>query len=84
MHFKDIYFLPPIPVLILICLCYIVFVQVVGVPIKYLDEKVYIECGLRYIGGDLPINCNFEHPPLPSTLLDCLVFSVLQGLFMWV
>jgi hypothetical protein len=50
-------------------------VQVVGVLIEYLDEKVYIECGLRYISGDLPINCNFEHPPLAKYFIG--LFSIL-------
>ncbi len=30
----------------------------------YLDEKVYIECGIKYISGLPPVLCNFEHPPL--------------------
>ena len=46
-----------------------------GLPVKYLDEKVYIECGLRYISGDLPINCNFEHPPFAKYFIG--LFSIL-------
>jgi predicted membrane-bound dolichyl-phosphate-mannose-protein mannosyltransferase len=75
MHFKDSFFNPPISLLIFICLYYIVFAQFAGVLTKYLDEEVYIECGLRYISGLSPFECNFEHPPFAKYFIG--LFSIL-------
>lgn len=35
----------------------------------YKDEEVYVECGLRYVAGLPPIECNFEHPPLAKYVI---------------
>lgn len=42
-----------------------------GLP-RYGDEDVYIECGVSYLGGAPPIECNFEHPPLAKYLIGLL------------
>jgi predicted membrane-bound dolichyl-phosphate-mannose-protein mannosyltransferase len=31
--------------------------------VAYRDELIYVECGLKYISGVPPFECNFEHPP---------------------
>jgi len=43
----------------------------------YLDEKVYIECGVSYIAKlTPPLSCNFEHPPLAKYIIG---FAWLYG-----
>jgi hypothetical protein len=42
----------------------------------YLDEEVYVECGLSYVVNSTPpMNCNFEHPPLAKYFIG--FFSLL-------
>jgi len=41
----------------------------------YRDEDIYISCGIRYIEGVAPRDCNFEHPPLGKYIAG-LSFSI--------
>jgi len=43
----------------------------------FLDEKIYIEAGRKYINGMAPYFFNFEHPPLAKYLIG--VFDVLHA-----
>lgn len=50
---------------------------------RYLDEEVYISCGLEYVGGVAPIQCNFEHPPFAKYLIGFLsLFGVGRHAFL--
>lgn len=49
----------------------------------YFDEREYIRCGLRYVGGAPPLLCNFEHPPLGKYLIG-LFASVNAGMILLV
>ncbi|GEM_PF-932528 len=49
----------------------------------YLDEKVYIQCGIKYINGLPPVLCNFEHPPLGKYVIGLFV-SVNAGMLLLV
>lgn len=40
---------------------------------QYLDEEVYIKCGIKYINGLPPVLCNFEHPPLGKYVIGLFV-----------
>jgi 4-amino-4-deoxy-L-arabinose transferase-like glycosyltransferase len=43
----------------------------------YLDEKIYIECGVSYVVKlTPPLSCNFEHPPLAKYIIG---FARLYG-----
>ncbi len=43
---------------------------------SYLDEKIYMECGLAYVVNlTAPKECNFEHPPLGKYIFGLAIFS---------
>ena len=50
----------------------------------YLDEKLYIECGLKLVNGSAPINCNLEHPPLGKYLIGLFFSLHIEWLFNYV
>lgn len=68
---KKIFFICITSILVLIYINF--FIQ--SVLPRYGDEKVYIECGLMYIQGSPPINCNYEHPPLAKYIIG-LLFTI--------
>jgi predicted membrane-bound dolichyl-phosphate-mannose-protein mannosyltransferase len=43
--------------------------------VAYRDELIYVECGLKYINGLPPFECNFEHPPFAKYFIG--LFSIL-------
>jgi predicted membrane-bound dolichyl-phosphate-mannose-protein mannosyltransferase len=43
--------------------------------VAYRDELIYVECGLKYISGLPPFECNFEHPPFAKYFIG--LFSIL-------
>ena len=47
----------------------------------YLDERVYMQCGLKYISGIPPILCNFEHPPLGKYIIGAFI-SINAGILL--
>jgi len=46
----------------------------------YLDERLYLRCGVEYISGTPPELCNFEHPPLGKYIIG--LFEILNAGFL--
>ena len=48
----------------------------------YLDERVYIKCGIEYIKGVPPLLCNLEHPPLGKYIIGAFISANLGIAFL--
>ncbi|MEB3816863.1 MAG: glycosyltransferase family 39 protein [Desulfurococcales archaeon] len=46
----------------------------------YLDERIYIACGLKYVEGACPLTCNPEHPPLGKYVYGLLAWISMSAL----
>ncbi|GAB6147578.1 hypothetical protein JCM10135_01190 [Stetteria hydrogenophila] len=67
------------PVYLVLLYSILVFVlHLTGVGPKYGDEELYIGCGLAYVRGVCPLECNPEHPPFAKYLYGLMTsrFSV--------
>ncbi len=49
---------------------------------EYLDEKLYISCGLKYLHGTSPTLCNPEHPPLGKYIIGAATAYHVQYLYL--
>jgi len=52
---------------------------------RYLDEEVYVKCGLSYVVNSTPpMNCNFEHPPLAKYFIGFFSLLGIAGIVYFV